>query len=71
MSVLSGRGEGGRIHTVELFRKMPFGEGSLNLRDHPLLRGVELLERMGTRANSGPMVTSGGHVFLGGGAAYL
>ena len=26
---------------------------------------------MGTRGNSGPMVTSGGHVFLGGGAAYL
>ena len=41
------------------------------MRLHPLLRGVELPERLGTRGNSGPMVTKGGLVFLGDGAPYL
>ena len=31
----------------------------------------DLPERMGARGNSGPMVTKGGLVFLGGGAPYL
>ena len=35
------------------------------VREHPLLRGVELPERLGTRGNSGPLV------FVGGGAPYL
>ena len=51
--------------------KAPFGEGSRALRQHPLLRGVELPERLGTRGNSGPLATKGGLVFLGGGAPYL
>ena len=51
--------------------RVPFGEGSPAVREHPLLRGVELPERLGTRGNSGPMVTRGGLVFLGGGAPYL
>ena len=33
--------------------------------------GVVLPERLGTRGNSGPMVTRGGLVFVGGGAPYL
>ena len=41
------------------------------VREHPLLRGVELPERLGTRGNSGPLVTGGGLVFVGGGAPYL
>ena len=51
--------------------KVAFGEGSPSLREHPLLRGVSLPERLGTRGNSGPIVTKGGLVFLGGGAPYL
>ena len=51
--------------------KVPFGEGSLEVREHPLLRGVELPERLGTRGNSGPMATRGGLVFVGGGEPYL
>ena len=39
--------------------KVPFGEGDPEVRGHPLLRGVELPERLGTRGNSGPMVTGG------------
>ena len=59
------------LHGGEIAWKVPFGEGSPELREHPLLRGVELPERLGTRGNSGPMVTKGGLVFLGGGAPYL
>ena len=55
----------------EIAWKVPFGEGSPALRQHPLLRGVDLPERLGTRGNSGPMATKGGLVFLGGGAPYL
>ena len=51
--------------------KVPFGEGSPEVRGHPLLRGAELPERLGTRGNSGPMVTGGGLVFVGGGDPYL
>ena len=37
----------------------------------PLLRGVDPPDRLGTLGNSGPLVTKGGLVFLGGGAPYL
>ena len=55
----------------EIAWKVPFGEGSRALREHPLLQGVALPERLGTRGNSGAMVTGGGLVFVGGGAPYL
>ena len=51
--------------------RVPFGEGSRVLRSHPLLRGVTLPERLGTRGNNGLMVTRGGLVFIGGGDPYL
>ena len=38
---------------------------------HPLLLGVDLPARLGTIGNSGPLVTRGGLVFLGGGEPYL
>ena len=59
------------LNAGEIVWKVPFGEGSREMREHPLLRGVELPERLGTRGNSGPMVTKGGLVFLGDGAPYL
>ena len=59
------------LNAGEIAWKVPFGEGSRDMREHPLLRGVELPERLGTRGNSGPMVTKGGLVFVGGGAPYL
>ena len=59
------------LNAGEIAWKVPFGEGDPELRSHPLLRGVELPERLGTRGNAGPMVTGGGLVFLGGGARYL
>ncbi len=59
------------LHAGEIAWKVPFGEGDPEVRGHPLLRGVELPERLGTRGNSGPMVTAGGVVFVGGGEPYL
>ena len=42
---------------------MPFGEGSDEIREHPLLH---LPERLGTSGNSGPMVgrAAGGDPYL-------
>ena len=59
------------LNAGEIAWKVPFGEGSRELREHPLLQGVALPERLGTRGNSGSMVTKGGLVFVGGGAPYL
>ncbi len=59
------------LNAGEIAWKMPFGEGSKEIREHPLLRGVNLPERLGTSGNSGPIVTRGGVVFLGGGDPYL
>ena len=56
------------LNAGEIAWKVPFGEGDPEVREHPLLRGVELPARLGTRGNAGPMVTRGGLVFLGGGA---
>ncbi len=59
------------LNAGEIAWKAPFGEGSRALRQHRLLRGVELPDRLGTRGNAGPLATKGGLVFLGGGAPYL
>ena len=59
------------LNAGEIAWKVPFGEGSPEMREHPLLRGVALPERLGTRGNSGPMATAGGLVFVGGGEPYL
>ena len=59
------------LNAGEIAWKVPFGEGSEEIRMHPLLAGVDLPERLGTLGNSGPLVTKGGLVMLGGGAPYL
>ena len=46
------------LNKGEIAWKVPFGDGSHEMRQHPLLQGVELPERLGTRGNSGPMVTT-------------
>ena len=50
---------------------MPFGEGSRIIRNHPLLQGVDLPDRLGTPGNNGLMVTAGDLLFIGGGDPYL
>ena len=59
------------LNAGEIAWSVPFGEGSRILRNHPLLRGANLPERLGTPGANGPMVTAGGLVFLGGGDPYL
>jgi glucose dehydrogenase len=52
--------------------KVPLGEGSASIRNHPLLRGVTLPDRLGSpNSRGGAMVTAGGLVFIGGGDTYL
>jgi quinoprotein glucose dehydrogenase len=59
------------LNKGEIAWKVPFGEGSQAIRQHPLLKGVTLPERLGTTGNMGPIVTAGGVVFIGGGDPYL
>jgi quinoprotein glucose dehydrogenase len=52
--------------------KVPLGEGSPALRNHPLLKGVTLPDRLGSpNSRGGAMVTRSGLVFIGGGDGYL
>jgi quinoprotein glucose dehydrogenase len=52
--------------------RVPLGEGSRSMREHPLLKGVALPERLGSPNNrGGAMVTKGGLVFIGGGDGYF
>ena len=52
--------------------KVPLGEGSAALRNHPLLKGVRLPDRLGSpNSRGGAMVTRSGLVFIGGGDNYL
>ena len=50
---------------------VPFGEGSRLIRRHPLLRDVELPDRLGTPGANGLVATAGGLVLIGGGETYL
>ena len=59
------------LNRGEIAWKVPFGEGSALILAHPLLRDVELPERLGTSGSNGPMATASGLVFIGGGEPYL
>jgi quinoprotein glucose dehydrogenase len=60
------------LNKGEIAWKVPLGEGSPTLRSHPLLKGVQLPDRLGSPNNrGGAMVTRSGLVFIGGGDNYL
>lgn len=60
------------LNKGEIAWKAPLGEGSARLRDHPLLKGVALPDRLGSpNSRGGAMVTAGGLVFIGGGDGHL
>ena len=59
------------LNKGEILWKIPLGEGSRAIRNHPLLKGVTLPERLGTPANGGATLTGGGLIFIGGGDGYL
>ncbi len=56
--------------TGEIAWQMPVGDRP-ELRDHPLLQGVDLPERLGVAGAAGPVATAGGLVFLTGGGDVL
>ena len=59
------------LNKGEIAWKVPFGEGSQAIRQHPLLKGVPLPDRLGTPGPPGVIVTRSGLVFVGGGDPYL
>jgi quinoprotein glucose dehydrogenase len=60
------------LNKGEIAWKMPLGEGSRTIRQHSLLKGITLPDRLGSPGNNGgAMVTKGGLVFIGGGDGYL
>ena len=60
------------LNKGELAWRVPLGEGNQALRNHPLLKGVTLPDRMGSPNNrGGALVTKSGLVFIGGGDGYF
>jgi len=60
------------LNKGEIAWKVPLGEGSPAVRNHPLLKGITLPDRLGSPNNlGGAMVTRGGLVFIGGGDRYF
>jgi quinoprotein glucose dehydrogenase len=60
------------LNKGEIAWRVPLGEGSPALRNHDLLKGVTLPDRLGSPNNrGGAMVTKSGLVFIGGGDSYF
>jgi quinoprotein glucose dehydrogenase len=60
------------LNRGEIAWKIPLGEGNPAIRNHPLLKGVALPERLGSpNSRGGAMVMKSGLVFIGGGDGYL
>jgi quinoprotein glucose dehydrogenase len=59
------------LNKGELVWQVPLGEGSTAIRNHPLLKGAKLPDRLGSPSNGGAILTGGGLIFVGGGDGYL
>ena len=60
------------LNTGDIAWQIPLGEGSQAIRNHPLLEGVTLPDRLGsTTSRGGALVTASGLVFIGGGDEYF
>jgi quinoprotein glucose dehydrogenase len=59
------------LNSGDIAWKVPFGEGNPAIRNHPLLKGVDLPARLGTSGAPGAIVTRTGILFIGGGDPYL
>ena len=59
------------LNKSEILWQAPLGEGSLAIRNHPLLKGVKLPDRLGSPSNGGAILTGSGLIFVGGGDGYL
>jgi quinoprotein glucose dehydrogenase len=60
------------LNKGEIAWRVPLGEGNAAIRNHALLKGVALPQRLGSPNNrGGAMVTASGLVFIGGGDRYF
>src|SRR5262249_45239137 len=59
------------LNKGEIVWQAPVGEGSAVVRNHPLLKGVRLPDRLGSPSNGGSVLTGSGLIFIGGGDGYL
>ncbi len=60
------------LNKGEIAWRTALGEGNPAVRNHPLLKGVTLPDRLGSPQNlGGPLTTASGLVFIGGGDGYL
>jgi quinoprotein glucose dehydrogenase len=59
------------LNKGEIAWQIPLGEGSASLRNHPLLKGVKLPDRLGSATYGGALLTGSGLIFIGGGDGYL
>ena len=59
------------LNKAELLWQVPIGEGSAAIRNHPLLKGVKLPDRLGSPSNGGAIATAGGLIFIGGGDGHF
>jgi quinoprotein glucose dehydrogenase len=59
------------LNRGELVWQVPLGEGSPAIRNHPLLKGVTLPDRLGSPMNGGAMMTGSGLIFVGGGDGFF
>ena len=59
------------LNKGEILWQVPLGEGSQAIRNHPLLKGVKLPDRLGSPTNGGAILTGSGLIFVGGGDGYL
>lgn len=59
------------LNKGEILWQAPLGEGSPAIRNHPLLKGVKLPDRLGSPGNGGAMLTGGGLIFVGGGDGHI
>jgi quinoprotein glucose dehydrogenase len=59
------------LNKGDILWRTPLGEGSSAIRNHALLKGVTLPDRLGSPGNGGAMLTGGGLIFVGAGDGYL
>ncbi len=59
------------LNNGELLWRVPLGEGNPAIRNHALLKGIPLPDRLGSPSNGGAILTGGGLIFIGGGDGYL
>lgn len=60
------------LNKGEIVWKVPVGEGSAAIRNHPLLKNITLPDRLGSpNSRGGAIVTKSGLVFVAGGDGYL